>query len=130
MSDVLELLQVSAARVRVIHGSNGGRDEALLSGIDRRGAPRYQTHAAGRIFPNNSLAPMPCIITDISATGARIELSSGWFNPYKEPDGIGQKFRLVMQVDRLEVPCLIVHIKENQMGVKFLKAPQPVARKA
>jgi len=117
-----------AERVRVVHNGHPVASDPIPGGIERRGAPRFQTRTVGKIFPAAIYAPMPCLITDISATGARLELLSGWFNPYKDPQGIGLQFRLVMSVDKLEVPCAIVRINENEMGVRFLRAQQPLPR--
>lgn len=119
-----------AERIRVIHGASAAPALPPSCGIERRGAPRFQTRTAGIIYPSNAFASLPCVITDISATGARLEILSGWSNPYCEPQGIGQEFRLVMRVDRLEVPCAIVRIEDNVMGVRFVRAAQPLPKVA
>jgi len=115
---------MSAQQIRVIHGASSADAQPPPQGIERRGAPRFHTRTAGIIFPANAFASLPCIITDISASGARLEILDGWFNPYKDPQGIGQEFRLVMRIDRLEVPCAIVRIADNVMGVRFVRAAQ------
>ena len=119
---------MSAERIRVIHGASAATAPPPPGGIERRGAPRFQTRTAGIIYPGNAYASLPCVITDISATGARLAILDGWFNPYKEPHGVGQEFRLVMRIDRLEVPCAIVRIEGNVMGVRFVKAAQPIPK--
>lgn len=119
---------MSAERIRVIHGASTAPIEPPSGGIERRGAPRFQTRTAGIVYPGNAFAALPCVITDISATGARLEILSGWFNPYKDPQGVGQQFRLVMRIDRLEVPCTVVRIDGNAMGVRFVKAAQPIPK--
>lgn len=107
--------------------ADGAPTSNLPAGVERRAAPRFHTRTAGIIYPANGFASLPCVITDISAGGARIEILNGWFNPYKDPQGIGQEFRLVMRIDRMEVPCAIVRIDNNVMGVRFVKAAQRIA---
>ena len=115
--------------VRVIQSGIRPLSEALPPVEERRGSPRTSTKTAGLVYPGSHIPSLPCTITDISGTGARIELLPGWLNPYCAPAGIGQKFRLVMRIDRLEALCQIVRIEENVMGVRFVSPAQPLPRK-
>lgn len=116
-------------RVRVIQSGSRSQTETLLPVEERRGSPRISTRTAGLVYPSSHAAAIPCTITDISGTGARLELLAGWINPYRAPASVGEKFKLVMRIDRLEVNCEIVHIAENVMGVLFVSTAQPLPRK-
>lgn len=43
--------------------------------IERRALPRHKTFIKGRIYFNNRLASMDCIIRDVTEKGARLEFS-------------------------------------------------------
>jgi hypothetical protein len=44
---------------------------------ERRGPLRHKTFIKGRIYFNNGLSTMDCIVRDVSETGSRIEVSEG-----------------------------------------------------
>jgi hypothetical protein len=56
----------------------------------------------------------PCIIRDLSTTGAAIEFP----DPVKALP-IGKAFNLVIPNDRLKLPCRIVWKRNHRMGVTF-----------
>jgi hypothetical protein len=43
--------------------------------VDRRASPRHKTFIKGRIYFNNRLASMECIVRDVTDKGCRIEFS-------------------------------------------------------
>ena len=56
----------------------------------------------------------PCVIRDLSTTGAAIEFS----DPVKAIP-IARGFNLIMPEDRLKLPCRIVWKRDYRMGVNF-----------
>ncbi|MEQ1698059.1 MAG: PilZ domain-containing protein [Hyphomicrobiaceae bacterium] len=96
---------------------------------DQRWSMRRATSSPGLVYPGGISATIPCMIVDQSVTGARLQMQPGWVNPFNGVSSIGQAFKLVMRVDRVEVDCEIVRIEENEIGVRFLSVMRPLARK-
>ena len=96
---------------------------------EKRWSTRRSASSPGLVFPGGMSASIPCMIVDQSVTGARLQMQPGWVNPFNGVSSIGQAFKLVMRVDRVEVDCEIVRIGENEIGVRFLSVLRPLARK-
>ena len=120
---------MSTERVRVIQSGQRSQMPLVPDGAERRGSARIATRTPGQIYVEGAFTSTPCMITDISGTGARLELQPGRMSPFRGASSIGQRFKLVMRVDRLEVFCEIVHCNDTAMGVKFISPAQPVPRK-
>ena len=108
----------------------GSQDEpARESSEDVRRAPRK-----AHILPAYVTAPdmanvVPARVIDMSATGAKIELT-----PMGRATGIPMthmpdRFVLVLRHDKLEVDCEIVWREEWIIGVRFLGFPRPSQRR-
>ena len=121
---------MSTERVRVIQTGMRSQPVPVPEGAERRGSPRMMTQTPGQIHIDGAFTSTPCLITDISGTGARLELPPGRISPFRGVSSIGQRFKLVMRTDRLEVVCEIVHCNDSGMGVKFVSPAEPVPRKA
>jgi hypothetical protein len=96
---------------------------------EKRWSTRRAASSPGLVFPGGIAASIPCMIADQSVTGARLVMQPGWVNPFNGVSSIGQAFKLVMRVDRVEVDCEIVRIEENEIGVRFLSVMRPMAKK-
>ena len=96
---------------------------------EKRWSTRRSTSSPGLVFPGGMSASIPCMIVDQSVTGARLQMQPGWVNPFNGVSSIGQAFKLVMRVDRVEVDCEIMRFEENEIGVRFLSVMRPLARK-
>lgn len=96
---------------------------------EKRWSSRRESASPGLVFPGGIAASIPCLIADQSVTGARLVMQPGWVNPFNGRSSIGQAFKLVMRVDRVEVDCEIVRIEENEIGVRFLSVMRPLVRK-
>lgn len=96
---------------------------------EKRWSIRRAASSPGLVFPGGIAASIPCMIVDQSVTGARLQMQPGWVNPFNGVSSIGQSFKLVMRVDRVEVDCEIMRIEENEIGVRFLSVMRPLARK-
>jgi hypothetical protein len=99
------------------------------NGGEKRWATRRAMQSPGLVFPGGMAASIPCMIVDQSVTGARLQMQDGWVNPFNGVSSLGQSFKLVMRVDRVEVDCEIVRIEENEIGVRFVSVMRPMARK-
>lgn len=96
--------------------------------IERRWAARKPSMAAAAIrLPDNSV-PIPCLVRDVSTTGAKIELVTGADNLLGGRVRLPPKFTLQIKVDRMEVDCAIVWRKSEFVGVRYLSTPRPVSR--
>ena len=98
-------------------------------GSEQWRATRKSVTAPGLVFPGGMAASIPCSVVDQSMTGACLKMQSGWVNPFRGQSSLGQTFRLVMRLDRLEADCEIVRIAQNEIGVRFLSVLRPMARK-
>jgi len=96
---------------------------------NNRSTARKSTRSPGLIYPGGMAASIPCTIADQSIGGARLLMQAGWVNPFHGDTCVGQRFTLVMRMDRVEVDCVIVRIEENEIGVRFLSMLRPLARK-
>ena len=102
---------------------------AMAADGEARRSNRRQSMTPGLIYPGGTAASIPCVVVDQSATGARLKMQAGWVNPFRGMSSLGQSFKLVMRLDRMEVTCEIVRIEENEVGVRFTSVLQPIARK-
>ena len=80
-------------------------------GTEKRKAPRksFERPALIQLFWSRS---EPCIIRDISRTGARLAC--------RDPQAVPQEFRLQLSPDgRVARECQVVWKSETEIGVKF-----------
>ncbi|THD63125.1 MAG: PilZ domain-containing protein [Bradyrhizobium sp.] len=76
---------------------------------ENRRAPRYDVLKVGAVkFGRQSVN---CLVRNLSATGAAIEISSR--------TGLPERFVLVVPGDRLQLACRLVWRKEHRIGVAF-----------
>ena len=76
---------------------------------ESRRAPRYNVVKAGTIAFGGR--DVKCVVRNLSATGAALEVSSH--------AGIPAKFTLVVPGDRLNLACRIMWRGSYRLGVKF-----------
>jgi PilZ domain len=82
--------------------------------VDQRTGIRKDTSLNGRILLDGGTA-MPCVLANVSATGAKISLP----RPAELPD----TFHLQADDLDLDVQAEIVWHREEQLGVRFLRRP-------
>lgn len=80
--------------------------------VETRIAPRYR--ADKRAIAEYGGDKYPCIVRDLSATGAAIE-----FPEQVKLIPIAKAFNLIMPDDGLRLPCRIVWKRDYRMGVTF-----------
>ena len=80
--------------------------------IEKRKHPRYKLGLPACVtWPR----PVPCIIADVSATGARLATD--------HMDILPNEFDLALNADIMR-KCQVVWRKKNEVSVKFLPAPK------
>lgn len=95
---------------------------------DSRFAPRRKSQVPAQIYFDGTAQSVPCLIRDMSTTGARLQLREGWDNPFKSEVSEMERIKLVVRMDRVMYECKIVRRSETELGVKFVSAPKPMAK--
>jgi len=82
---------------------------------------KHRSSYRRRVFKSGAIefsgSTLPCLVRNISETGAAFEITS----PFWFPD----TFALVIQSDRLRRDCRIVWRKDRQIGVAFVDSHSP-----
>ena len=71
---------------------------------------------------------LPCLVCDISSTGARLYVHDSAENLIGSSAEIPTQFTLSIIADRVEVDCAIVWRRLGLVGVRFLGAVRPSAK--
>jgi hypothetical protein len=77
--------------------------------MERRRHPRTELNELAYVSSGGSV--MGCVVRNISAEGAAIEVDNAAFVP--------SRFRLVMAADRSVRDCEVVWIQDNRIGIAF-----------
>jgi two-component system response regulator len=99
-----------------------GLRQLTASRPERRKAARRKLLKGGVIAFQARHATFPCVVRDLSDTGARLQIS-------QPAIPIPDRFDLIVELDGLEVPCHVVRRDQNGLGVRFLAAPSFVPPK-
>lgn len=97
-------------------------------GSEKRFAPRRKGMTPALIYFDGTTVSVPCLIKDMSSTGAKLELRNGWDNPFRSSASDMDRIRLVVRMDRVMYDCKIVRRGDTELGVKFASAPKPIAK--
>lgn len=81
---------------------------------DRRGAPRINLDMDGTIKPSRIHAPFPCIVRNISRTGATLEVDN--------VDPVPDVFWLHLEHEGFSTECIVVWRSETVLNVMFQSA--------
>lgn len=98
------------------------RHQSALTLDNRRGAIRKPTRCLAFIQSPGARHDIECLILDISASGARLKLTSGAAKPFQHGPTVPDEFRLFVQADRTEIDCQVTWRKLDSCGVRFLSA--------
>ncbi|MGE0053819.1 MAG: PilZ domain-containing protein [Hyphomicrobium sp.] len=104
--------------------SVGAHDKAS----EKRFAPRRSGMTPAVVYLEDGPGSFPCLIRDMSTTGARLELRQGWDRDFSAGVSNDDRIRLVVRLDRVMYECKIVRCGAKELGVKFTAAPKPLAR--
>lgn len=105
----------------VVHLHTAGNAALAPKADEARAAARRRTLKAGVVAYSDRHVTVPCIVRDISATGARLRIEGSVTAP--------DTFELIISLDGLEADCQVVWRKATDLGVRFLAAPRMVAPK-
>ncbi|NNF79585.1 MAG: PilZ domain-containing protein [Rhizobiales bacterium] len=89
---------------------------ANLDNDDNRTSPRRRALKAGIVSFNNGNITLPCVVRDISETGAKLKVDTGRHPP--------DRFQLQIELDGLSANCTVVWRNEQHIGVEFAEPPQ------
>ena len=89
--------------------------------VERRQSPRRRVLKGGILAYNERFTSLPCIVRDISATGARLRIGGS----ISAPD----KFELIIEIDGMEAFCEVVSRKDCDIAVRFVEPPRMVPPK-
>lgn len=96
--------------------------KAVLAGLkpdERRFAGRRQRSLPAYILSDRLTAAVPCIVRDLSSTGAKLELVLGRDTPVTSVDGLSDDFVLYVMVDEVEMDCAVAWRRGTMIGVRF-----------
>ena len=83
---------------------------------DRRDSKRNRMLKGGVIAFSARHATLPCVLRDLSDTGARLQVAQG--------SSVPDTFELLVELDGLEAHCQVAWRKPTEIGVMFLEAPR------
>jgi hypothetical protein len=109
------------SRIATIARKTQASDETELES-QRRWAKRKPTHNSGQILFDGVNTPYPCVVRDISSTGAKIEMVKGKYNPDGGSSFLPNQFSLIMPLDRTRVECQSMWRRGAFVGARFLGA--------
>lgn len=95
---------------------------------ENRFAPRRSSQTPALIYFDGMVESVPCLIRDMSTTGAKLQLRGGWDNPFKSSVSRLDRIKLVVRMDRVMYDCKIVRRGDGELGVKFMSAPKPITK--
>ncbi|MFN0219666.1 MAG: PilZ domain-containing protein [Hyphomicrobium sp.] len=93
---------------------------------EQRFAPRRGDRLPAQIYFDGAVDYTPCLILDMSTTGARLEMRNGWDKAHREiHDGVERALLFIRQ-DKVMYECKLVRKGDKEVGVKFLSMPKPI----
>ncbi len=106
-----------------------GQTAAVTAKADeKRFAPRRKGQLPAMIHMDGVVTAVPCLIRDMSTTGAKLELRAGWDNPFSSGVSLNDRLQLVVRMDRVVYECKIVRRSATELGVKFTAPPKPLTK--
>lgn len=90
---------------------------------EQRFAPRRARRLPALLEIEGAAGPLPCFIVDLSATGAKVQLSPGWQSAASCLCGPKTRASLFERVEKVRYPCVIVRMSAAQIALKFSAPP-------
>ncbi|MGI9462954.1 MAG: PilZ domain-containing protein [Aestuariivirgaceae bacterium] len=81
---------------------------------DRRGAVRHPIMRDGVIACSATRAKQPCVVEDISQTGAKLKVQN--------VDKVPSDFQLIIESGDFQAACIVVWRSQAEVGVIFEKS--------
>jgi hypothetical protein len=85
---------------------------------ERRSSPRRRVLKGAIVLYGNRNITLPCMVRDLSDSGARIRVEGSIAAP--------DKFILMIELDGFEADCEVVNRSGKDLGVKFVSPPRAV----
>jgi hypothetical protein len=95
---------------------------------NQRKAPRKPTVTPAGVLHETIKVPLPCRIKDMSATGACLVFPQTVRAVFPDPDTLPNELTLVLRADRLEVDCVVVRRRGEELGVRFTSVHRPLRK--
>ena len=89
---------------------------------DRRWAQRKARSLPAYLQSDKLQSQVPCIVRDLSSTGARVEIVLGRDTPIRSADDLPQQVTLYMVTDEVDVECDVVRRDGKFAGLQFASA--------
>ncbi|MDX2156678.1 MAG: PilZ domain-containing protein [Hyphomicrobiaceae bacterium] len=93
---------------------------------DSRRSRRQSACIQAAILSERLDEPVACVIRNLSASGARIEIVKVERKPFVTEERIPDRFTLGFRLERTEVDCEVVWQRGNNLGIRFLSLPRHV----
>ncbi|MEZ5818969.1 MAG: PilZ domain-containing protein [Hyphomicrobiaceae bacterium] len=93
-------------------------------GSDSRRSRRQTACVQALIKEDRLSEPVGCVIRNLSATGARLELVKTDRKAFSSEERIPDLFTLEFRLEKTEVDCEIVWRRGDTMGVRFRSLPR------
>jgi len=90
----------------------GATDERRFAQRKARSLPAY-------ILSERLTVAVPCVVRDLSSTGAKLEIVLGRDTPISSAEGLPDRFVLYIMVDEVEMDCTIAWRRHRLAGVRF-----------
>ena len=120
----------TAIRVREAASSPTPANETAsapeLVGANNRRAKRKSTSLPAMITFQNMRVTVPCTVTDMSGTGAKVAFTATVLAQFGDLEHLPQRFMLVLKADRMQVESEVKWRREGKIGVRFLGPPKPI----
>lgn len=97
------------------------------AGPEGRWARRTAARLGGQIVNPGLQGPVPCVIKDMSSTGARLELQAQRGGPISR-ERVPDQFTLYMPTDRVEVECQVMWRQGQLLGVRYTSPARRTAK--
>jgi hypothetical protein len=113
-------------RIRQTATQRAAAEADAVTADCKRRSRRKPTTLPGLITFKTMRLQVPCTISDMSGSGARLTLPAGTARTYGDLEHLPDRLTLVMRVDRMQVDCEIKWRRPASLGVRFLGPPQPI----
>lgn len=87
---------------------------------EARRSRRQSACLQAKIHSERLSEPAACVVRNLSATGARIEIVKGEHKAFQSEERIPDNFTLAYKLERTEVDCEVVWQRGNVLGVRFV----------
>lgn len=89
---------------------------------ERRWALRKSSILSASIISDRLQGTVPCVIRDLSATGAKIALQAQRSSVVGSPAGLPPTFKMLLDREQIEVDCALQWTSATEAGVRFLSS--------